>query len=264
MTPLLKDSIVWEIISGIEDSFPEIKAIIAQLHCDAFLVGGYFRDGINGNIGRDIDIILACPSSLIEECLNDNFLNYTKNHFGGFKVLLSRDVDLWSIDDNWAFKEGVVPIGRNLLHSIAKGCFYNYDSLVLNLNTGKYDVYYYQEFIANNVLDLVNLNSDYILKNPSLYSNLFRAFYIQSLTNCSFSSRLSKYLSYLLEDIIGSDPEAISRILIKMREYCKYDPQRLLPMIQRWYINSFASRDVCCLPFENINSQLELQLELAF
>lgn len=263
MISLFKDSIVWEIIAGIENSLPEVKAIIAQLHCDAFLVGGYFRDGINGKIGRDIDIILSCPSSFIEDCLNENFLNYERNHFGGFKVLLSRDVDLWSIDDNWAFKEGVVPVGRNLLHSIAKGCFFNYDSLVLNLNTGKYDINYYKKFIENNVLDLVNPDSEYILKNPSFYSNLLRAFYIQNRTKCTFSSRLSNYLRYLLEDYVGRDPEAISRLLIKMREYCKYDPQQLLPLMQRWYINS-GSGDVCCLPFKDVKTQAPSQLELAF
>lgn len=214
---------VWKIILNIETKYPEVKSLWEQLDCDAYLIGGYFRDGLYGKEGRDIDIIFSCSTDELKDAIESNYLLYSQNHFKGFKLLLEKDIDIWSIDNNWAFRTGLVTRKKNTLKSLALGCFYNYDALVLNLRTGEYNIDFFDQFRSTKVLDIVVQKSKYIVDNPSFYANFVRAFYIKEKTECSFSARLQEYLHYIASDKIGYMPEDVLKLLMKMREYKKYD-----------------------------------------
>lgn len=225
---------VWKIISNIEKKYPEVKSLWEQLGCDAYLIGGYFRDGLNGTEGRDIDIVFSCSTDDLKEALERNYLPYTQNHFKGFKLLLKKDIDVWTFENNWAFRTGLVARKKNVLKSLALGCFFNYDALVLNLRSGEYNVEYYKNFLETNTLDIVVPNSRYIVENPSFYSNFVRALFIKNKTKCSYSARLQEYMHYLAIERIGYEPEDIAKLLYKMREYSKYDNISPIPSIMEW------------------------------
>lgn len=230
---------VWRIISNIERAYPEVKSLWEQLDCDVFCVGGFFRDGLNNKEGRDLDIIFDCASDVLQEALDSNYLSYTQNHFKGFKLLLKKDVDVWCIDNNWAFRTGLVTRKKNTLKSLALGCFYNYDALVLNLRSGDYDIEFYKQFLSKNTLDFVVQDSKYIVENPSFHANFVRALYIKELTGCAFSSRLQEYLHYVASERIGYMPEDVLKLLSKMREYQKYEDVSPIPFVLecRNYLN---------------------------
>lgn len=124
----------------------------------AYVVGGFFRDVLNGIKSRDIDIIVDLKSKPLTELLNELNCEYTINRFQGVKIKLnSITLDIWEIDNNWAFRQQVVKKNpNNILGSIARGCFFNYDSLVIDLSSFKYNLKYYNEFLSSQKLDILN------------------------------------------------------------------------------------------------------------
>lgn len=249
---------IWRIVSNVEYRYPEVKALWEQLNCDAFLVGGYLRDGLEKKEGRDLDVILTCSSEELHDALDSNYLSYSQNHFGGFKVLLQKDIDIWTMDNNWAFRSGLVKLGKDVLKSLALGCFYNYDALVLNLRSGEFNVKFYEEFIKTNVLDIVVSDSRYIVENPSYYANFVRALFIKEKTKCTFSERLQEYLCYLANERIGFLPEDNARILNKMKEYSKYAMISPISSILEWKSGSDSEGTMpLSMDYEKV-----LQLEL--
>lgn len=251
---------VWKIISNIEKKYPEVKSLWEQLGCDVYLIGGYFRDGLNGKEGRDIDMVFSCSTDVLKEALDSNYLPYTQNHFKGFKLLLKKDIDVWSIENNWAFRTGLVARKKNVLKSLALGCFFNYDALVLNLRSGEYNIEYFNNFLATNTLDIVVPISKYIVGNPSYYSNFVRALYIRNKTKCSYSERLQEYMHYLASEKIGYEPEDIAKLLCKMREYSKYDMISPISSIMEW---REGNRGDGKMDFP-LDQDLFTQLELSF
>ncbi len=191
----------------------------------AYIVGGYFRDFLSNKISRDIDVIVDIPQNLLLELVNQSGNSFEVNRHGGIKISFEFiHLDIWSIQDNWAFKHDLVKLNEeDKLNSIAKGCFYNYDSLVINLHNFSYSLRYYNEFITTNQLDILQSRPSYKILNPTIEANILRAFYIKSRFGSTYTSNAYKYLFSKVGYLNDKHDEGVSQKLIEVRsKYPKY------------------------------------------
>jgi len=189
-----------------------------------YVVGGYLRDFLNNRPSRDIDVIVDIEKESLIKILSDFDFEYSINRHGGVKVKLkSIEADIWTISSNWAFKNELVKLNEeDKLNSIAKGCFYNYDSLVINLNKLHLNLRYYKEFLESNKLNILQESPPYKLKNPSIEANILRAIYLRELFNCELTENTSHYLSKRIGYLEDNYKNAIERLLSIKEAYPKY------------------------------------------
>lgn len=191
----------------------------------AFIVGGYFRDFLFGKESRDLDIIVDLPNSLLLNKIIDSGIHFDINRHLGIKLLLDNfEVDIWSLENNWAFKTKLVKLNpEDKLSSIAKGCFYNFDALVISLPSYNYNIRYYKDFSRNGELDILQENSIYKNLNPTLEANILRAFYIQKITGAKFSENTKEYLLRKIGQLNDNYSSSVTRLLEVKKSYLKYD-----------------------------------------
>lgn len=190
----------------------------------AYVVGGYFRDFLTKKESRDIDMLVEIPHSFLLGILHKKNINYTVNRHNGIKVKLEeKNLDIWTVENNWAFKERLISFNENdKLNSIAKGCFYNYDSLVINLHTFNYNLRYYKTFVESKVLDIFYSSSEYMNLNKTIEANILRAFYLKMIHNVSFSDRTRRYLISKIGELTDNNENPIEVLNKTMAKYPKY------------------------------------------
>lgn len=190
----------------------------------AYVVGGFFRDFINDKPSRDIDIIVDIENERLIEILREFKLEYSINRHGGIKIKLpSLIADVWSIENNWAFKNKLVKLNEDdKLNSIAKGCFYNFDSLVINLNSFNYSLRYYKDFVQSKLLNILQERTVYKHLNPSIEANILRAFYIKYLFGISYTINTAHYLNSKIGHLWDRYGDPIDRLLVIKESYPKY------------------------------------------
>lgn len=191
----------------------------------AYVVGGFLRDIANQRESRDLDIMIAMPHDKILNSLQRTQVKYSVNRLSGIKLDLSGvSVDLWSIDNNWAFRNNLVKQNEdNILENIADGCFYNYDALVINVHKrNNLSVSNYNKCVRTNELDIIQKNTNYKLLNPTIEANILRAFYLKSMHNLDFSKNCSRYLAsriYHLRDKHGTELNPLLNVRDKYQKY---------------------------------------------
>lgn len=113
---------------------------------------------------------------------------YDVNRYGGIKIKLnSLEIDIWTIENNWAFKNNLVKLNDNdKLNSIAKGCFYNFDALVINLYTYDFNLRYFNDCIEKKELNILQEHPIYKNLNPSVEANIIRAIHLSKNYNLDF------------------------------------------------------------------------------
>lgn len=191
----------------------------------AYIVGGFIRDILVNKPSRDVDVIVSLSYDKIIHLIKSYNLQYNTNRFDGIKISLKNiEVDIWSISDSWAFKNNLVKLNdQDVIDSIAKGCFYNYDSLVINVHSLNLNIREFSHFIESGTLDIIQKNKEYQLLNPTIEANILRAFYIKKLYNIRYSDNCMNYLISrigYLNDIYSS---SINRLVETKKSYTKYD-----------------------------------------
>lgn len=191
----------------------------------AYVVGGFFRDFLNGKTSRDIDIIVDITNSQLTELIKKSCLPFSVNRQGGIKLKSRKiELDLWSIENNWAFQNNLVKLNEDdKLNSIAKGCFYNYDALVINLHNYSYNLRYYKDFVKNKQLNILQENSIYKNLNPSVEANILRAFFLKNKFQITFSDNTSYYLKKKLGHIQDRHSDVLQRLIDIQKKYPKYN-----------------------------------------
>ncbi|RIU93442.1 hypothetical protein [Oceanobacillus picturae] len=185
-------------VKKLEKCNPPVSRLFDNLseYGDLILVGGAVRDFAYQRKPRDLDIIVDSDFESFDNALK-NF-TYKKNRFDGYKVLINDlELDIWSIQNNWAFREKIL---KPNVKNIPQGAFYNFDSISINLNTG--DVYAddFIKSIRERKLD-ITLNEDYISLNPSPEVNIVRAFVIKKYWGLNFSNKVSYYINEWLSKV---------------------------------------------------------------
>lgn len=206
-----------------EQTFRFILYEILSIGC-AYIIGGFVRDVINDKDNRDLDIIVDIqPDEL--KCIVDKYCceKYC-NRMGGVKLKFQHiEVDIWSIHDNWAFANALVKLNDNdKLLSIAKGCFFNYDALVVSVPKFMYNIRYYNEFVTNNELDIIQKQSIYQSKNPTVEANIIRAIYIKKNYGIHFSNNLREYMYKEMLSLQDKYGNALQKLMSVKEQYPKY------------------------------------------
>jgi hypothetical protein len=190
----------------------------------AYIVGGFLRDIIIGKASRDLDIIIDFDHDEVLKLINEHQLIYSVNRLNGIKISLDNfNVDIWSIDQNWAFKNNLVAQNeKDILESIASGCFYNFDALVINVKSLEVNVHYFNKLVEKNKLDILRKKVIYKVKNPTIEANILRAFYLKVKYNLDYSQNCNAYLVSrigYLEDTFGSASDRLNEFLYKYPKY---------------------------------------------
>lgn len=206
---------------------PQLKFLMYDIfvYGSAYIVGGYLRDFLNSEPSRDIDIIVDLNNDKLLEIIKSSHVEFSVNRHKGIKLHFAQiEVDMWSIENNWAFKNQLVKLNENdKLKSIAKGCFYNYDSLVINLHTLNMNIQYYNNFVLEKKLEILQKSPVYKNLNPTTEANILRAFHLKKLHQIEFSSNTKKYLIDKIGEISDKDINPISKLEITKLNYKKYD-----------------------------------------
>lgn len=194
------------------------------IYGSAYVVGGYFRDFLLRKSSRDIDIITDLDEDQLISLINNSNVNFKINRHGGIKILLNEtEIDIWTINNNWAFKNNLVKLNENdILNSVAKGCFYNFDSLAINLQTFNYNIRYFSDCLNKNELNILQENSVYKNLNPSVEANILRAIYLNNVYNLKYSLNTTNYLFSKIGFIADKFNNPIERILNVRDQYPKY------------------------------------------
>lgn len=127
----------------------------------AYLFGGAIRDiALFGNrypFKSDIDIVCECQESqlrifLEEFCAKEPL---KENRFGGFRIKTEiRSVDIWSAENTWAFKQGILAYKN--IKSLLETTITNWESILFPLHGGPliYREGYFED-ILRGYLDIV-------------------------------------------------------------------------------------------------------------
>lgn len=159
----------------------------------AFLFGGAARDiYFMGKDAKPSDFDVVLIDSEIDEFL-EGFKEYqvVRNNFGGYKISYQGvSVDVWEIENTWAFKNKRVEYSG--IKSILETTFLNIESILIELNPKRRErEVYYQDFfsaVENEVLD-VNF-----MDNPNLELSYSRIIHFSIIHNLSFSGGLISWM----------------------------------------------------------------------
>jgi three-Cys-motif partner protein len=189
-----------------------------------FIVGGYLRSIANQEIPRDLDIIVNIGQDKLDHIVETVFQNYHKNRMGGYKVSLDKiAIDIWSTENNWAFKERLVKnFEQNYVEKIGEGTFFNYDSLVIDLHSFQCNFKHYNTCAKANQLDIIQKNSNYKRLNPTREANVLRAFYLMEKYQLTLSEQLVSYIINTLNysnDLYGNHTGKLLLTLVKYEKY---------------------------------------------
>jgi hypothetical protein len=183
---------VFNHLRKIREDCPSFDEVYSELSKAPQLVlfGGAVRDILDGNIPRDYDFVVNCPSSSIERLLSG--FDYGKNSFGGYKVdLPSVEIDVWSLEDTWAFRNKYFDAEiKNLKNSV----FLNIDSILIELKDGNVYSDGYIDALSKNTLEIV------FEENPLPTLCVLRALIFKHKKNMHISPSLNRYIQNWVRD----------------------------------------------------------------
>lgn len=199
--------------------YPYLYSVLEGIRCSnfpAFLCGGAVRNMLlcNGSIPRDLDIILGYVS---REQLVTLFPDHIKGEtsLGGLKLQV-RDwsIDVWPIQDTWAFREGKVA-GKGF-SDYPKTTFLNIDAVAIQLfskRRQKREIYSkgFFEGIAERIIE-INFP-----ENPTPAECLVRALWMANKFDFAIGPRLARYMiSYTNQMGISELAERYQRRYVSM------------------------------------------------
>lgn len=163
-----------------------------------YLIGGVLREyRDNGDILnlRDVDIVLELKNLIVWDEILSNYKT-VKNRFDGYKIICSGlVVDIWLLNETWAYREGVVKCSPNdYVKRLVDTVFLNIDSIVYDMSRHIWYDNKYREAMKSGILDIV------LDKNPQIPLNIVRAIVLKNRYSMEFSNSLKnviiKYISF--------------------------------------------------------------------
>ncbi|MBA3925671.1 hypothetical protein [Listeria rustica] len=173
---------------------------VSQLSNENELIffGGAIRDLYMSSeivVPRDFDIVLNSSIDIdeVESYFYRSGYAYRKNRFDGFKVEIGKtEVDLWYLDNTWAFKNNKVELS---VENLTSTVYLNLDGIAYNYNGGRLYNTVFEKAEKNKEIDIV------LQENPQEKLNLLRALVFKEKYNYSLSENLIKrYLHFYEKD----------------------------------------------------------------
>ena len=176
--------------------YPHLYSLLENIRNSdypAFLCGGAVRNFLlcNNSIPRDLDIILGYVSRERLETLFPDHIK-GKTSLGGLKLQVKDwSIDMWPIQDTWAFKEKEV--GGKGFSDYPKTVLLNIDAIAIQLfskRRQKREIYSegFFEAIAERTIEL---NSE---ENPAPAECIVRALHIANKFKFVIGPRLARYM----------------------------------------------------------------------
>jgi hypothetical protein len=159
------------------------------INYEACLIGGAIRDFCSDIKPKDLDFVINLSDKELFSFVSK--YNYKTNKFGGYKVKLNDlYVDIWSIDNHWAFKNQIIT--KNI-ENIEYTTFYNFDSLVFNLSSQQLYTDCFLDGYKSKTLD-ITLDKKYHSQNPGNISNVYKALKLANDWGLNLSSNTLEYI----------------------------------------------------------------------
>lgn len=162
-----------------------------------YLIGGVLREYKDHKYIqelRDIDIVVdAEDKKSCKEMLGT--YNPRKNSFGGYKIdCKGLIVDIWFLDETWAYREGIVECPREQYgERLTDTVFLNIDGIAYDWNKEIWKEEKYDEAMRSEEIDIV------LGQNPQIKLNIIRAMVLRRRYNFSFSERLKTVIRRQVE-----------------------------------------------------------------
>lgn len=166
----------------------ELIDLLLVKNIQVYIVGGFVRSYIENTLPRDIDIIVDCDISILDSLVISQGYKHTRNLFGSYKLKLSLETDIWTMENQYS------DIHHNI--KLRDTLFYNYDSIIYDVNHNTIDRYYYDKCMSECMLDFVGTQDIINVKNPSyvVNLNLVKAYSISYERGLSLSKSIITYL----------------------------------------------------------------------
>ncbi|MFC6100317.1 hypothetical protein [Olivibacter domesticus] len=183
---------------------------------DLLIFSGIIRNfflGISTN--RDLDITLEKKIDVIKYFRGWE-IKY--NSYGGYKLFNgSLDIDLWFIEDSWAFNHYQKQLGFQLDRKIPDTVFFNFSAVAFSFRQKKfYFTKHFVRFLRDKKIDIVskdNANNMLCVVNTLYYSDKYKL---------KISENLFEYIRDLFKDYPGSYDDVQKKHFGKVL-YSKYD-----------------------------------------
>lgn len=164
-------------------------ATLAERLSETVIFGGMIREVALGNtrqFSSDVDIVTRVGRDQIFAAIAE--FSPHENKFGGFRFNVGTQLfDIWSFDDTWAFRAGLVD-GASF-NDILKTTFFNLDAVAYHLQDRKISCSeLYLHALDNRILDL-NLE-----KNPAPGNMVRRAIRLAMDNSLQITPRLGEYI----------------------------------------------------------------------
>lgn len=163
-----------------------IELLLSQ-NIHVYVVGGFVRSYIENTLPRDIDIIVDCDIAIIDSLVISQGYKYIINLFGSYKLSLSLETDIWTMENQYG------SINHNI--GLRDTLFYNYDSIIYDINNDTIDRYYYDKCISERMLDFVGTQEILNLEpSHSINYHTLRAYNVSYERKFSLSKSIITYL----------------------------------------------------------------------
>lgn len=165
----------------------ELIEVLLSQHIQVYVVGGFVRSYIENVSPRDIDIIVDCDMAILDSLVISRGYSYSKNLFGNYKLNLSLETDMWTLANQYH------GIDRNI--KLRDVLFYNYDSIIYDVNNDTIDSYYYDKCMRDHMLDFVG-TQEIMNRNLSraVNFNTLKAYSVSYKKGLSLSKSIIAYL----------------------------------------------------------------------
>ena len=199
----------------------------------AFLCGGAVRDMLlHNNLPRDLDIILGYVSNDQLETLFSPFVK-GRTGLGGLKLQIKDwSVDMWPIQNTWAFKEG--KYSGSGFSDYPKVTFLNIDAIAVQLFTSrkKKRIIYSKGFFEAISTKTIELNFE---DNPNPTKCIARALHMANNYKYALGPKLSLYIMSHLKQM---------------------EIEELVRIYQRRYMSAYVTIEVLSNCMKSIQTQL--------
>lgn len=232
----LKKQIYHDDLKKVDDYINKLKKDYSQLDRlldrlsnvgESILLGGALRDIILKNdIPRDLDFIVNTESNL-DDLFRSEF-KYTKNRFGGYKLNIeSIEIDIWKMEDHWAFKENIIKKDKKNLKYTT---FLNFDAVFYAIGSEIIDSEMFNSCIKKNCLD-ITLDDKFVYLNPSRDINVLRMLSIVNEWELKLSDKSYNYIKNWIYNNYDNAIDLLYKAQIKHYKFEKIKKEKLLYII---------------------------------